>query len=118
MLGAMRERRTLARIDLVTDLSRIARVIDWDLAPQKLQLGDLSMLPPTDERAIRNAATNKDVVTLAQTLGLEPLVLIIGLLAHAARSHRTAARIARAIFGGEPPAKTSRIVRLLGIDRC
>jgi hypothetical protein len=103
--------------DQELDLSSTIQVVDWDLAPQKLLSGDLSMLASAVERAIRKAATNKDVVALARTLDLDPVVLVVGLLAHAARSHRTAARIARAIFGGKPPAETSAILRQLGIER-
>jgi hypothetical protein len=54
---------------------------------------------------IFDAATTKDVVALARTLDLDPVVLVVGLLARTVRSHRTAARIARAIFGGKPPAE-------------
>lgn len=99
------------------DLSSSMEVMDWDQAPEKLQSGDLSVLLPGVEEAIRNAATNEDVIELARTLGLDPVVLVIGLLAHAARSHRTAARIAHAIFGGEPPAEASAMLRRLGIER-
>jgi hypothetical protein len=99
------------------DLSSTTQLIDWNLAPQTLQSGDLSMLASAVEQAIRKAATNKDVVALARTLDLDPVVLIVGLLAHAARSHRTAARITRAIFGGEPPAEASAVLRLLGVER-
>jgi hypothetical protein len=82
----------------------LSSLIDWDLAPRELQSGDLSTLPIDLAEAIREGATIEDVVALARTLDLDPVGLIVGLLAHAARSHRTAARIARAIFGGEPPA--------------
>jgi hypothetical protein len=98
------------------DLSQVARVIEWDFAPDKLRSGDLSVLPPAAARAIRQAAINKDVVALARKLGLDPVVLVVGLLAHAARSHRTAARTARAIFHGKPPAEAAAIVRLLRLD--
>jgi hypothetical protein len=105
------------RVDRDFDLSRVAGVIDWDLAPENLKSGDLSMLIVADEHAIREAAAIKDVVSMAQKLSLDPIVLVIGLLAHVARSHRTAARIARAIFGGEPPPEISPILSILRLDR-
>jgi hypothetical protein len=43
------------------------------------------------------------VIALARSLKLDPIVLLIGLLAHAASKHnRSAMRVARAIFNGEP----------------
>jgi hypothetical protein len=99
------------------DLSRVARSIDWDLAPQKLQSGDLSLLPGYAERAIRQAAADGHVVALARTLGLDPVVLVVGLVAYASRKHRSAARLARAIFGGAIPASALTLARTLGIDR-
>jgi hypothetical protein len=95
-------------------LSGILGLIDWDRAPQKLQSGDLSALPVFAARAIRNAAAKAEVTALATTLCLDPIVLVIGLLAYTARSHRTAARIARAIFGGEPPAAARTLLLYLG----
>ena len=94
-----------------------SRNIDWDLAPQKLQAGDLSMLPDYAAQAVREAAAHDDVVALARTLGLDPVVLVIGLLASAARKHRSAARLARAIFGGAIPASALAVARVLGIER-
>jgi hypothetical protein len=95
-------------VQLLKRLDDTMQVIDWDLAPQKLRSGDLSMLVSAVEQAIREAASNKQVIALARTLGLDPVVFIVGLLAPAARSHRAAARIARAIFGSEV---------MLGIER-
>jgi hypothetical protein len=109
----------MLRADFVeeTDLSSIAGTIVWDEAPHKLQSGDLSMLPGYAEHAIREAAAHSHVAALAHTLGLDPVVLVIGLLAYAARKHRSAARLARAIFGGAIPASALAVARMLGIDR-
>jgi len=96
-------------------LSHVARNIDWDLTPQKLQVGDLSMLPDHAAQVIREAAAHADVVALARTLGLDPVVLVIGLLANAARKHRSAARVTRAIFGGAVPAAALTVARVLRI---
>jgi len=88
--------------------------IDWDQAPQQLQSGDLSSLDADAVRAIREAATNKVLVALAATLQLDPVVVVVGLLAHAAGpSNRTAARIARAIFTGDPLKEALAVARLL-----
>jgi hypothetical protein len=95
-------------------LSGVMGLIDWDRAPQKLQSGDLSALPVSAARAISNAAAKAEVVAFAATLCLDPVVLVIGLLAYTARSHRTAARIARAIFGGEPPAAARALLLYIG----
>jgi hypothetical protein len=96
------------------DLSGVMGLIDWDRAPQKLQSGDLSALPVSAARAIGNAAAKAEVVALAATLCLDPIVLVIGLLAYTARSHRTAARIARAIFGGELPVAARVLLLYIG----
>jgi hypothetical protein len=93
------------------------REIDWNLAPQKLQSGDLSLLPPHVGQAIRLIANHSDVVALSRTLGLDPVVLVIGLLAYASRKHRSAARLARAIFGGGVPASALAVARTLGIEQ-
>jgi hypothetical protein len=100
-----------------SDLFDIGDAIVWDEAPHKLRSGDLSMLPGYAESAIREAAAHSDVVALARTLGLDPAVLVIGLLAYASRRHRSAARLARAIFGGAIPASALAVARTLGIDR-
>jgi hypothetical protein len=98
------------------DLSQAARLIDWDGEPQKLQSGDLSALSASAAGAIGNAAAKYEVAALAGALNLDPIVLVIGLLAYAARSHRTAARIARAIFGGEPPAAALELAQQLQLS--
>jgi hypothetical protein len=95
------------------DLSHVARWLNWDHAPKKLQSGDLSAVSSSAARAIRDAAAKYEVAALAGTLDLDPIVLVIGLLAYAARSDRTAARIARAIFGGDPPAAVLALARQL-----
>jgi hypothetical protein len=74
--------------------------IDWDAAPKQLQAGDLSSLDADMAKLIRDAAALDEVCALADSLGLDPVVLVIGLLARMqATSNRSAARIARAIFG-------------------
>ena len=81
----------------------LADAIDWDRAPHRLQAGDLADLDPTVARAIRDLAARAELIELAKKLALDPLVLIVGLLARMqADRNRSAARIARAIFGKRP----------------
>jgi hypothetical protein len=97
-------------------LSRLPRLIDWNLATKKLQKGDLSDLAPAFVSAIRDTAMDADVVALAGALNLNPVVLVVGMLAYAAREQRTAARISRAIFRDEPPAQVFEVMRKLGLN--
>jgi hypothetical protein len=53
------------------------------LAPDRLQAGDLKGFGSLVQEAIRNAAAKSDVIALARRLGLDPVVLVIGLMAHA-----------------------------------
>jgi hypothetical protein len=124
------------------DLSSVARSIEWDLPHdkrQKLLSGDLSMLKSEEAAAISKAATNEHVIALAKARRLDPRVLVVGLVAHSVRCYREAKHISRAVFGDDPPAKTtlpprdvtnnapdtnnasvktSMIWRTLGLDRC
>jgi hypothetical protein len=96
------------------DLSRTG--IDWDLAPHRLEIGDLSLLGSDDAEAIRQAATHAEVAKLAAALHLDPIMLVIGLLAYgAAKTSRTASRIARSIFKGEPREEALTVGRMLGL---
>jgi hypothetical protein len=90
----------------------LADAIGWDQAPYRLQTGALTDLDPTVARAIRDLAARAEIIELAKKLALDPLMLVIGLLAHIkADRNRSAARIARAIFGKRP----RREVDALGI---
>jgi Vault protein inter-alpha-trypsin domain/von Willebrand factor type A domain len=81
----------------------LADTIGWDQAPHRLQAGDLTDLDPTVARAIRDLAARTEVIAVAKKLALDPVVLVIGLLARiVADRNRSAARIARAIFGKRP----------------
>jgi hypothetical protein len=98
------------------DAARLSAAINWDQAPHRLQAGDLAELDPTVARAIRDLAARAEIIELARKLALDPLVLVIGLLARMqADRNRSAARIARAIFGKRAPhevdeaAATARI---------
>jgi hypothetical protein len=56
------------------------------------------------------------VAKLAAALHLDPIMLVIGLLAYgAAKTSRTASRIARSIFKGEPREEALTVGRMLGL---
>src|SRR5262249_14613820 len=63
-----------------SNLGDLARQIDWTLAPKRLQAGDLSALSAEVARDIRDVAASLDAVEVAKTLGLAPIMLVIGLL--------------------------------------
>ena len=77
---------------------------------------DLADLDPTLARAIRDLAARAEVIELAKKLALDPLVLVIGLLARMqADRNRSAARIARAIFGKRPRREVDEAAATAGI---
>jgi hypothetical protein len=98
------------------DLLAIARSLNWDLAPDRLQGGDLGDLGATVQEAIRNAAAKPDVVALAGKLGVQPIVLVIALMAHAvAQQNRSARRLARAILPATVSEDQKTVARALGL---
>jgi len=99
----------------LAELARLGSAIDWDVDPGKLQAGDLSRLDRETKKAIRRASTLPEVSALAKRIGLQPVHLIVGLLARASRS-RTAQRLARALLGGAPEPAVSDLARRLGLD--
>jgi hypothetical protein len=56
------------------------------LAPDRLRAGDLKGFGSLVQQAIRKAAKS-DVIALARRLDLDPVVLVIGLMAHAVAQH-------------------------------
>jgi len=98
------------------DLSRIARHMNWDFAPDRLQAGDLKGLSASVQEAIRKAAAKSDVIALAGRLGLDPIVLVIGLMAHAvAQKNRSARRLARAVLSDTLTEEQKGVARGLGL---
>jgi hypothetical protein len=82
------------------DLTGIADRIDWDADPEALRRGDLSGLAADVVLMIRLAASQPDIIALADKLGVSAAVVIIALLARkASGENRSAARLARAILG-------------------
>jgi hypothetical protein len=94
----------------------LADAIGWDQAPHRLQAGDLADLDPKVARAIRDLAARAEVIELAKKLTLDPLVLVVGLLARMrADRNRSAARIARAIFGKRPRHQVDEAAATAGL---
>jgi hypothetical protein len=97
-----------------SDLAALGATIDWDLAPNDLLVGDLSRLDRKTARLIENAAALAELVSYAASLGISPVVLVVALLAHAAKgSSRSALRIANALLGAANPAKVERVKEML-----
>jgi hypothetical protein len=98
------------------DLSRIAASINWDFAPDRLQAGDLKGLGSAVQDAIRKAAAKNEVIALARRLGLDPIVLVVALMAHAvARQNRSARRLAHALMPGAMSEEQNHVARGLGL---
>jgi hypothetical protein len=96
-------------------ITELANGIDWDLAPDQIQAGDLSILNHDIVRAIRELASRRSIVALSKRLGLDPVVLVIGLAAReAASQNRSAARVAKAIFRGKDLAALAKVMRVGG----
>jgi hypothetical protein len=98
------------------DLSILASRIDWDAAPQRLKTGDLSALDREVARAIRSAAAITEVVACARRLGLDPVALIVGLVACSeSLVSRSAARLAKAILGDTAREGLDDIAQMIGL---
>ena len=92
--------KNVGRRNLHLQLLALAEAVDWDMAPNQLQIGDLSVLDEGVAHEIRRLAHEVEFVELAQNLGIDPVVLLIGIVAHIQSSrNRTAARIGKAILG-------------------
>jgi Vault protein inter-alpha-trypsin domain len=99
------------------DAGGLADAINWDRAPHRLQAGDLADLDSRVARTIRDLAARAKVIELAKKLALDPLVLVIGLLARMrAGRNRSANRIARAIFGKRPRREVDEAAATAGIE--
>jgi hypothetical protein len=83
-----------------TSLPKIGSRIDWDISPNHLLAGDLSALDPQDAWLIERAAALPEAIALAKQMKINPIVLVVALIARSqSRRNRSAARIAKAIFG-------------------
>lgn len=84
--------------------------IDWGRSPRALRRGDLSGVTPSLAAAILQAAAAPAIVAAATRIGLQPVVLVLALLAQAqAGSDRAAARFAKALLGGLAPDEIERL---------
>jgi len=98
-------------------LAELADRIDWDAAPQRLQAGDLSSVDPGVATEIRRTAADPEVIALAVKLRLDPIALIVALIARArAFASRSAARIARAVLGQRLSNGVRRVATKLGLE--
>jgi hypothetical protein len=90
-------------------LALITQRIDWGLAPVALLAGDLSILDMSTANSVGEAATTPKVLELADRLGLDSIVVVIGLAAFlAAAQNRSAARVASRVFRRIDPEILSR----------
>lgn len=92
------------RLALIDGPASTAAGINWDAAPALLLEGDLSSLDAALAEELSELADDPQILIWAAELGIKPIVLIIAALAHSQRHQsRTAERIARRVFGDEPP---------------
>ena len=104
------------RIDPTAALSKIGSRIDWDISPNHLLNSDLSALDPQDAWLIERAAALQEVIALAKQMNIDPIVLIVALIARSqSLRSRSAARIAKAIFGDGFTEELRSIAGTLGL---
>ena len=83
---------------------------------RRIRIGIGQYLDPTVAQAIRDLASRAEIIELAKKLALDPLVLVISLLARMqADRNRSAGRIARAIFGKRPGHEVDEAAATAGI---
>jgi hypothetical protein len=97
---SIRLRSLMSRINAGISLQDVANEIDWDDAPNEILSGDLSTLDSTSKRLILQAAQSADAVRIAAELGVSEIVVILAAMAWSqSKFNRSAARIAKSIFG-------------------
>jgi hypothetical protein len=90
--------------------------IDWDDDPEALCRGDLASLPQDVVAAIEHAARLPAVVALATSLGRTAVVVVIALMAKAARAtSRSAQRIARTLLAGADQSAVATAMTAAGL---
>lgn len=93
------------------------RSIDWDANPAALQAGNLSGLDAEVAETIRLAAARPEVVAFASQFGIDPVKLVLALLARSqATASRSARRLARALLAGVPEGQLETLARRLGFS--
>ena len=108
--------KTQPALPPAVDLGDLIGLIDWDADPEALRRGDLSDLPMSLVMAIQAAARLPEIAAFARTLGIDPVVAVVALLARAAgRSNRSAQRLARTILGRAQAADLETAMHEVGL---
>jgi hypothetical protein len=95
----------------LSGLAEAAASIDWDAEPQALVTGNLSSLKQALVRLIKSIAVTPKVRELAKQLQLDPVVVVIALLArHRAEENRSAARLMRAVLGDRSVSEIDSLI--------
>jgi hypothetical protein len=103
------------RID-PTALPILGSTIDWDISPNLLLAGDLSALDRQEASLIERAAALPEAIALAKQMNIDPVVLIVALIARSqSLRNRSAARIAKAILGARTTEELRSIAGKLGL---
>ena len=96
-------------------LREVLGQVDWS-DTERLRRGDLGGLDAAVAAALREAAQALEVRALAASMGLDPLVVAVALLAGAAaKVHRGAARLFRALLGAADPGPVEAARRAVGL---
>jgi hypothetical protein len=97
-------------------LERLAGRIDWDADPERLRVGDLSLLAPDVADMIRRAARLPRIVEAATAAGIDPVVFVVAILARVdGRTNRSAGRIARAALHGVAERAVASAAAFVGL---
>jgi vault protein inter-alpha-trypsin-like protein len=100
----------------LVDLGRVLARIDWDADPDVLRRGDLHLLTPDVTALIWEAARLSTIDALAWSAGLDPVIVVIALLAKAAgKTSRSADRLARNLLHNTDGAAVERAMVELGL---
>jgi hypothetical protein len=98
------------------DLGRVLARIDWDADPDALRRGDLHLLTPDITGPIWEAARLPAIDALAWSAGLDPVIVVIGLMAKAAgKANRSANRLARNLLHNADSAAVDGAMTELGL---
>jgi hypothetical protein len=116
MDAVQRAIQAVQRVSIASSLEGAVKLISWNTAPDALRQGDLSSLSESIAETIRLGAARPEIDAAAKEAGLDPVVFMVGLLARAAANeNRTAARIARVIFGPSPVAFVAAAAATIGL---
>lgn len=96
-------------------LAMITHGVDWDLAPRRLRSTMLAGLG-NGALVIEEAAQDPQVADTARKYDIEPLLLVVGLMARKAKIHSNgAARIARRLLRAVPAGEQFTLAQHLGL---